>query len=52
MVGISPAGAYAMLRKGEIPVVRLGGRTLISIKDIEALVAQRTGAFLAGEAAK
>jgi len=50
MVGISTVSAYRMLKRGEIPVVRLGGRTLIAVAEIEKLIAARSGAFLEGSA--
>jgi excisionase family DNA binding protein len=46
MVGISAVGAYRLLKNGEIPAVRLGGRTLIAVTEIEKLIAARSGAFV------
>jgi hypothetical protein len=46
MIGISPAGAYRILHRQEIPVVRLGGRTLIAVTEIDKFIEARSGAFL------
>jgi len=48
MIGISAVGAYRMLHRGEIPVVRVGGRTLIAVAEIEKFIEARSGAFLDG----
>ncbi len=46
MLGISPGYLYRMLRAGELPVVRIGGRTLIAVAEIDKFIAARSGAFL------
>jgi len=45
MIGISAVGAYRMLHRGEIPVVRIGGRTLIAVAEIDKFIAARSGLF-------
>jgi predicted DNA-binding transcriptional regulator AlpA len=46
MIGISPAGAYRILRRQELPVVRVGSRTLLAISEIDKFIAARSCAFL------
>ncbi len=46
MVGISTVTAYRLLKNGEIPAIRLAGRTLIAVAEIEKLIADRSGAFV------
>jgi hypothetical protein len=45
-IGVSTRSGYRLLRDGDIPVVRLVGRTLISVDEIEKLIARRSGPFL------
>lgn len=37
-MGLGPTKTWEMIRDGELPVVRLGGRTLVRIADIDALL--------------
>jgi len=46
MLGVSTVSAYRMLKRGELPVVRLAGRILIAVAEIEKLVARSSGAFV------
>jgi excisionase family DNA binding protein len=50
-LGISVRSFYRLLRTGELPCVRVGGRTLVALTDIDAYVARNTGAFLARKGA-
>jgi len=45
-IGISKGEAYNRIRSGELPIVKLGKRTLIRVSDLEAFLAARAGATL------
>lgn len=36
MLGVSPSKLWDMLRSAELPRVRLGGRTVVRVSDLEA----------------
>ncbi len=46
MLGISPGYLYRMLRAGDLPIVKLGGRTLLAVSEIDKFVAAQSRAFL------
>lgn len=46
MLGISAVTTYRLLRENALPVVRIGGRTLIAVAEIDKFIAARSGAFV------
>jgi excisionase family DNA binding protein len=49
-LGISRNGAYAAVRRGEIPAIKIGDRRLVPIVAIERLLeGKESGPMLAGE---
>ncbi len=40
MLDVSPSKCWDMLRRGEIPRVRMGGRTVVRIRDLEAFLSR------------
>ena len=38
MLGVSTNFAYGMIRRGDLPVIDLGKRTLVAVADIDALI--------------
>lgn len=43
MLGIAPATAYKLVKTGEIPSIRLGGRWLVPIASIHHMLAKAEG---------
>jgi len=50
-LGVSTKTVWRILRAGKLPCVRIGGRTMVSIADLDAFIAQQR-APLTGAAAK
>jgi predicted DNA-binding transcriptional regulator AlpA len=46
-LGISTKTLWRILRVGDLPCVKLGGRTMISVGDLDAYVARQRGPFVA-----
>lgn len=40
MLDVSPSKCWDMLRRAEIPRVRMGGRTVVRISDLESLLSR------------
>lgn len=46
LCGLSRATVYNLIRRGELPVVRIGRATRVAVEDVEALVRRnRVGLF-------
>jgi excisionase family DNA binding protein len=45
-LGVSPKTVWRLLRDGKLPCVRIGGRTMISVADVDAFVAAQRGPFV------
>jgi excisionase family DNA binding protein len=50
-LGVSTKTLWRILRAGKLPCVRIGGRTMISVADVDAFVAAQRGPFIAATAA-
>jgi excisionase family DNA binding protein len=46
-LGISAKTLWRILRAGDLPCVKLGGRTMVSVADLDAYVARQRGLFVA-----
>jgi excisionase family DNA binding protein len=46
-LGISTKTLWRILRVGDLPCVKLGGRAMISVVDLDAYVARQRGPFVA-----
>jgi excisionase family DNA binding protein len=44
-MGISTKTLYRLLRAGKLPCVRIGGRTMISVADLDAFIARQRAPF-------
>lgn len=51
-LGISTRQFYRLLQSGEMPCVRIGGRVLIALSELDAFVARSTATFNAGTGAQ
>jgi excisionase family DNA binding protein len=51
MLGICNRTAYRILRRGDVPVVKIGGRTLIAITAVDAFIAAHSRPFIDRSAA-
>ena len=45
-LGVSARTLWRILRDGELPCVRIGGRTMVSVADLDAFIAQQRGPFI------
>jgi excisionase family DNA binding protein len=45
-LGVSPKTVWRLLRDGKMPCVRMGGRTMIAVSDVDAFVAAKRGPFV------
>jgi excisionase family DNA binding protein len=46
-LGISTKTVWRILRAGDLPCVRIGARTMVSLADLDAYIARQRGAFVA-----
>jgi hypothetical protein len=44
-IGVSPRNLWRIMSEGGLPCVRIGGRTMISVADLDAFIAQQRGPF-------
>ena len=42
MLGVSAQTLYRIIGRGELPIVKIGDRTLFRLQDLEQFVAQKT----------
>jgi excisionase family DNA binding protein len=50
-LGVSTKTVWRILRMGQLPCVRIGGRTMVSVADLDAFIARQRGPFIAATAA-
>jgi excisionase family DNA binding protein len=50
-LGVSTKTVWRILRAGKLPCVRIGGRTMVAVADLDAFIARQRGPFIAATAA-
>lgn len=45
-LGVSTKTVWRILRAGKLPCVRIGGRTMVAIADLDVFIASQRGAFV------
>ena len=44
-LGVSARNLWRIMSEGQLPCVRIGGRTMIAVADLDAFIAQQRGPF-------